>query len=424
MSDQIFVGRQPILDRERSTFGYELLYRGGPNGGHSFDDPDDATQSVIQRALLDWGMERLIGDRFGFINASPRLVESGIYRALPPEGIIFELREDEPLTDSTVEALFNAKREGYHFAIDNLTPHAELETSSLLPLASVVKVEVSDELDGLPAIVENVREINAGILIVAEKVETMNQYAAALDAGFDLFEGFYFARPELLSRGARPLSSISSLSLLAEMQRQDIEIDSVEELVGTDPSLAYRLLGVVNSSAFGLDRRVESLRHAIVLLGVAQVRRLATVLALSAAGDVSEELIVLGATRARLAGELAPRSDLAGPAFTVGLLSVTDSIYQTPMLELLEELPVSDTIQDALLGGDSELGQILTIVKACESADVEALAHLAPGQLAELSSAYANAVEWADGLRQQMTMRKSSLTLAGSSTLSAAMSNV
>ena len=122
MRDQVFVGRQPILDRQRNTFGYELLYRGGPDGSHSFDDPDDATQSVIQRAMLDWGMERLIGDGFGFINASSGLVESGIYRALPPEGIIFELREDEPITTSALEALISAKREGYHFAIDNLTP--------------------------------------------------------------------------------------------------------------------------------------------------------------------------------------------------------------------------------------------------------------------------------------------------------------
>ncbi len=417
MTNTVFLARQPIFDRDRRTFGYELLYRNGMTDQVMFDDPDDATRCVIERALLDWGMERIIGDRFGFINASPQLIVAGMHRALPPEGIIIELREDEPLDGRTMEALVVARRDGYHFALDNIITHRQLATSSALGLVSMVKVECSSVADGeLDRIVAEVRSRQPRALLVAEKIESMPAFAVALEAGFDLFQGFFFARPEVMSRAARPASVTSTLSLLAEMQRNDIEIDRVEELVGTDPTLAFRVLAIVNSSAFGLDRRVESLRHAIVLLGVTQVRHLATLLALSASADASVELIALGAARARLASALAPVPELRSSAFTVGLLSVTDSLYSTPMEELLQELPVSVAIEEALLNGAGELGRIMELIHACENADVERLLELAPGRIEEVQSAYGDAVSWADTIRLQLRDRPSTTRLPGSST--------
>lgn len=408
---RVFLGRQPILDRDRRTFGYELLYRSGPDGQLDFDDPDDATQAVIQRSLLDWGLEKIIGDRFGFINASPQLVVKGNHRALPPEGIIFELRVDDDYDGPTMDALARARRDGYHFALDNVNDFDALERSALLAHVSIVKVEVSRSAGELTEIVELVREMRPGVLIVAEKVETDDDFRSSMEAGFDLFEGYFFARPEVLSKEARPASVGSSMALLAEMQRADIDIDRIERIVGGDPSLAFRLLAVVNSSAFGLDRRVESLRHAIVLLGISQVRHLATLLALSAAKGSSEELIALGATRARLASNLAPTPELRGGASTVGLLSVTDALYHAPMNELLEELPVTQPIRDALLNGDGEYGRILEMVLLCESADLDRLEELAPGRLEEIQEAYGEAVQWADTLRAQITSGRSKTRL-------------
>ena len=145
--------------------------------------------------------------------------------------------------------------------------------------------------------------------------------------GFDLYQGYFFAEPEVLTTMARPSGSSAALGLMAEIQRHDLDIARAEELVSSDVTLAYRLLSVVNSSAFGLNRRVESLRHAIVLLGLNQVRHLATLLALSSSSAVDEELIALGAVRARLAASLIEFPDLRDGAFTAGLLSVTDAIF-------------------------------------------------------------------------------------------------
>lgn len=411
MTTEIFLARQPILDRDRRTFGYELLYREGPDANVLFADPDDATRCVMQRAMIDWGMERIIGDRFGFINASAQLIVSGMHQALPPEGIIIELREDASYDAATVDALARAHSDGFHFALDNITTESELLTSRVLHLVSMVKIEMSKISEAsVTRLAECVRSSRPGALLVAEKVETMAEYESALEAGFDLFEGYYFARPELMRRAARPSNMSATMSLMSEMQRPDIDINRVEELVGTDPSLAYRLLAVVNSSAFGLDRRVDSLRHAIVLLGVNQVRHLATLIALSASKDSNDELVVIGATRARLASSIvAP--DLRNGAFTVGLLSVTDSLYQTPMDELLDDLPVSEDIRAALLEGTGPYGPALDAVRACETADVARLGELLPGRIQEVQEAYAAAIEWVEVLRGQLAVKRSRVSL-------------
>ena len=247
MNDNIFLGRQPILDRDGHTFGYELLYRDGPDRTTLFEDPDDATRQVMERALLHWGMERIIEDHFGLINASPSLVASGLHRSMPPEGIIFEIPEHEPIDDETLAAFHDARRDGYHFALDNVTSTAELERSRLFESASIVKIEpqrTSDE--DLPRLVETIRERSPSTLIVAEKVETRESFARCAASGFDLFQGYFFAEPEVLEKAGRPASSASAMALLAEMQSEDIDINRTEMLVASDPSLAYRLLAGVN----------------------------------------------------------------------------------------------------------------------------------------------------------------------------------
>lgn len=409
----VFLARQPILDRELRTFGYELLYRDGPEatGVYASDDPDLATTSVMQRAVLDWGMSRLIGDRFGFINASPQFVVNGLHRALPPEGIILELRSDADYDAPTLDALATAQRAGYHFALDNVRCARELRSTPALPVVSMVKIEVSrTDGDDLGEMVQWVRAERPGALVVAEKVETAADYQLAFDADVDLFEGYFFARPEVLRRAFRPSNVAAAVSLLTELQRPDVAVDRIEELVGSDPSLAYRLLAVVNSSAFGLDRRVDSLRHAIVLLGISQVRHLAALIALSSASDIAEELITTGAARARLASTVAPEEHRSG-AFTVGLLSVLDALYRVPMDELLEDLPVSADIRDALLDGSGPYAPFLEVVLACEQADVARLVDLVPGRIDELQDAYSAAVQWADAIRGQVAGGRSRVAL-------------
>lgn len=410
MANDIFLGRQPILDRDRRTFGYELLYRDGPDRATFFDDPDDATRGVMERALLHWGMEQIIGDRFGFINASPSLIFSGFHLAMPPEGIIFEISARESFDAPTLTALQAARGAGYHFALDNVMTAEQLEGSRLLHHVSIVKVQLTDADQDLARIVEVVRNEVPGALLAAERVETLDDFDRCNAIGFDLFQGYFFSQPEVLRRSARPASSISALALMAEMQKSDVGIERTEELVGSDPSLAYRLLSVVNSSAFGLDRRVDSIRHAIVLLGLNQIRHLAALVALSSTDAANETLIHIGTVRARLASSLSSDRDKSS-AFTVGLLSITDAIFQTPMEELVSELPISDDIAAALVDESGVLGETLRAVKACENADLDVLATLNRGNAEDLLKDYGDAIQWADRLRLDLSVRRTTTKL-------------
>ena len=363
----VFVARQPIFHAHGEPFGYELLYRSGVEEGSRFDDPNRATQTVIERIYLDWGLARLIGDRFGLINADATLICRGLHRALPPEGVIVELREPTPFDDETIRAIEFARREGYHFALDNVASLEQIERSRALEHCSLVKIDMlATAPAAVPHIVRRAKQLCDGLLVAGEKIESSDQHMVGIAAEFDLFQGYLFARPEMFARAARPATTSGVRALWATAQEDDVSIDRLESIVAGDPTLAFRVLAVVNASAFGFDRRVHSVRHALELLGVAQVRHLALLLSLSATQDVDPALIARGVARARLMSSLVEEPSRAPSAYAVGLLSVADEIYGTPIQELVVELPVDDAIGSALVGTESELGRLLEVAIACE----------------------------------------------------------
>jgi EAL and modified HD-GYP domain-containing signal transduction protein len=384
---EVFLGRQPIVDADRQVFGFEVLYRDGPGRTSSFDDPEAATRGVMERIFLQWGMEHLVGDHFGLLNASASLVVRGLHRAMPPEGMIIEIREPEPFDEATVDALQQARYAGYHFALDNVNRLGDLEQSRLLPLASLVKIELTTAHDAeIPRLISVARDRSPGILVVAEKVESVADFKRCVEHGFDLFQGYYLAEPEVLRRPARPAGTRSATALYVALLDDEpgIDVGRLETIMASDPSLAFRLLTAVNASAFGLDRNVGSLEQAMGLLGPDRLRCLAELIALS--GDTIDDDIHIerGAVRARMAAALLADTDLAGSGITVALLSTADCVYGAPMAELLTELPVTDEITSALLHGHGRLGTTLDIIRACERDDRATLDDLAPGRHAEL----------------------------------------
>lgn len=394
MTARVHLGRQPIVDADRQVFGYELLYRGGPDQQSTFDDPDAATRGVMERVLLHWGMEHVVGDRFGLVNASASLVAHGLHRAMPAEGMIIEMREDDPFDDDTLAALQQARWDGYHFALDNVGRLGDLERSRLLPLANIVKIELTTahgaEITQLVAVA---RDRSPGVLVVAEKVETIDQFKRCVEHGFDLFQGWYIAQPEVLARPARPAGRSSAEALQRSLLDDQLDIEQLESTMALDPSLTFRLLTAVNANAFGLDRDVGSLEQAMALLGPEKLRCLAELIATSPDTIEDDADIVRGAVRARMAAMLLADTDSVGSGVTVALLSATDTLYGAPMRELLDELPVTDEIVNALLHGHGRLGRTIDIIRACERGDTVALDDLAPGRREELVALYDEAVE-------------------------------
>jgi c-di-GMP phosphodiesterase len=266
--------------------------------------------------------------------------------------MIIEVREPSPFDEATVDALRRAHMNGYHFALDNVSRLGDLEYSDLLPLASMVKIELTTahhaEIDRLIAVA---RDRSPGVLVVAEKVESHDEFNRCIDHGFDLFQGYHFGEPEILRRPARHAGRRAATALHASLQGE-IDVTEVETVVASDPSLTFRLLAAVNANAFGLDRRVASLDEAIALLGIGKLRCLADLLASSIdAVDHHADEMVLGATRADMVATLLDDTDLVRTGVTAALLSVADRMYDASLGELLDELPMSDAVIRALLHG-------------------------------------------------------------------------
>jgi EAL and modified HD-GYP domain-containing signal transduction protein len=404
MTSEVFLGRQSIVDAEREIFGYELLYRGSPDQLSAFDDPDAATRCVMERVFLQWGMEQVVGDRFGLMNASASLIVNGLHEAMPPEGMIIEVREPEPFDDDTVNALRQARVNGYHFALDNVNRVGDLEHSTLLPLASIVKIELTTahrgELDRLIAVA---RDRSPGVLVVAEKVESQDEFNWCIDHGFDLFQGYHLREPEVLRRPARRATRRSA-EALREALTAEINVSDIEAIVASDPSLTFRLLIAVNANAFGLNRTVTTLDEAISMLGISSLRRLADLLASSsdAVDDHSvdhADAVLRGATRADMMSWLLADTDLDRCGVTAALLSVVDRLYDDSLGALIGELPMSDSTVRAVLHGAGPVGEALDIVRACEQDDRALLETLAPGRSGELIEMHASAMERAQFAR-------------------------
>jgi len=402
MASTVYLGRQPVLDRHRRTYGYELLYRNGRENAAFFGDPDDATRCLVERTLLEWGLDHVLHGGVGFVNVGAGFLVSGTFHVLPADHMILELLEDIEFDPAVVDVIVEAHRAGYRFALDDIV-HADHVPDSVMKLIDIVKVDVlAAERAMLPQLVDRLRQRAPRALLLAEKVEEVADFDQCVEMGFDLFQGYFFAKPEVLSRTARPVNSSAALALLVEMQRPLIDIGRMESLVTGDPTLAFRLLALVNSSLAGLTSRVSSVHQAIVLLGIEQVRQLASLLTMASSAHTNQELVVLAATRARMARTLAPTAALATSAFTVGLLSVIDTLFRTPMADLIVELPLSQDIADALLGRGGELGQVLDTIRAYEAADVAGLEQLHPDGLEELRLAFGDATAWADDFRRQI----------------------
>ncbi|MFN8024318.1 MAG: HDOD domain-containing protein [Acidimicrobiales bacterium] len=405
MSTSVFLGRQPIFDRKRRTYAYELLYRNGSENMAFFRDPDDATRRVLEVAMLEWGFDRVVGDRFGFINAANGILHSGILDILPADRAVIELEADFEFDPASIDALRAAHERGMRFALSDVSSVDHEAYPVIAPLVSVVKVDVPAVPQiRMPKLVAEIAEVFPGALKLAAKVEEHAAFEETSELGFDLFQGYFFAKPEVMGRTERPANLTAAVQLMAEVNRPDVDLDRVEELIATDPTLAYGLLRLVNSSSYGLTVHVQSIRHAIVMLGLAQVRHLAVLLTMATkATRVNEELIVLAATRAKMAAGLADDPQLANDCFTAGLLSVIDAVFQSPMPELLADLPVQTDVRRALLDGSGPVGTVLAAVYAFERADTAALDRLRPDDARQLRESFGDGAVWGESLRRELT---------------------
>lgn len=385
---QVYIGRQPIFDRDNRVFAYELLWRGGQDNRAGFADGDLATTQVMLNALTEIGLDRLVGEHRAFINLTRRFLLEDQPLPEMTDQVVLEILEDIEPDEQVIAAVRRLAGLGYSIALDDFLYRPELEP--LVELADVVKIDLLALDDA--ALREHVAQLRRHPLrLLAEKVENAEQHALCMELGFDYFQGYYYARPNVVKGRRMPANQLALLQLLAALRDPDVSDTELENLIGQDVSLAWRLLRYINSARFGLSREIDSIRQAIALLGRQNVIRIASLLLMAKIGDKPPELMMTALIRAHMARRLCGDCD-PDTCYTAGLFSVLDALLDRPMAELLEELPLSEDLSRALRDRTGPVGDVLATVIAYDEADWDRVS--ASGFDPEpLSSAYVDAID-------------------------------
>lgn len=391
-----YVARQPVLTREEKVFGYELLYRDGVENCFHGLDLEAAARSTVDSSML-MGFDVLCAGRRAFINCTRDLLLKDYISLLPSGQTVVEVLEDIKPDELIVAACQRLKAAGYLIALDDFV--ADDPRESLTDLADIIKVDMKlTTVADRAAMIKRYGPWRSRML--AEKVETREEFVQARDMGFVYFQGFFFQRPEVLSTRGIPENRFNYIRMLQAVAKPELDEREIENVIKSEASLCYRLLRYLNSAVFGFSNEIHSVRHALSMLGERETRRwIRLVATLGAAQGKSSELVTSALVRARFCEELSPRlrhgdSDL----FLMGLLSLMDAILELPMAEILDKVPVDHETKAVLLGGASRLRPLYQLMLARESgewqsaAELSRLLHLSESEVAE---AYWQAMHWA-----------------------------
>ncbi len=389
----VFMARQPIYDVTMQVHAYELLFRRGDTAGAGEVGLADSA-SILTNAVVELGLEHLVGNRQAFVNIPYELLMSDCIQLLPPDRVVIELLETIEPTPEVIKAVIRLKEQGYTIALDDYVFEGDLE--ALINLADIIKVDV---IGVDPKFVQGqvFKLRKRGITLLAEKVETHQMFRRCKTIGFQLFQGYFFAKPELM-RGKGAPAGIAAMQLVAKLQDPNVRLAEIEKLINTDLTLNYRLLKLVRSAYVGVGGSIESVGQALAFLGTRRTMALVSLLALSGMNDKPDELLITALIRAKVCESLAGAADL-GPAekyFTIGLLSVLDALMDAPMEDLLPELPLSKDINDALLGLDASqpLQQVLACARAIEQGHWDGIVFQGV-EMSTIGSVYVASVRWA-----------------------------
>ena len=395
-----FIARQPIFNVGQKVFAYELLFRSGPENFFTGADHDSASSHVIGESLHGFGLGQLVGRKKAFVNVTRQVLVDGLAHVLPSATCVVELLETVEPDPEVLTACRELKRAGYMLALDDFVPRPGNEP--LVDLADVIKIDFLGTPPGERQALAR-RFQNRGIQVLAEKVETREQFAEAREAGFSYFQGYFFCRPEVMSRREIPAARQNCLRFLQELTRADLDYNRLEPIIRQDVALTIKLLRFLNSAFLGLRIRVTSVRHGLMILGDRAIRQWASLMALVGLGaGKPPELLTISLGRARfceLAGGATGYAGDRDDLFLLGLLSTIDALMDRPLAELLAEMPISPEIRSALLGDDSPAGRLFALSQACEKGDWEALPRRcreAGIEEALAADLYRQSLEWAD----------------------------
>jgi len=398
--NDIYIGRQPIYDRKLNVYAYELLFRAAHVNSANFTDGDQATTDVIVNTFLEIGLDNIVGKRLAFINLTRSFFVGEHTISLPKNRVVLELLEDIEADEEVVAGVQRLSEQDYTIALDDFIYHESLQP--LVNLADLVKIDIMAlDKDGVREHVQKLRQYPLHLL--AEKVETQEDFDFCMELGFDYFQGYFFAQPKVIRGQRLPNNRLAILKLLSRLQDPNITPEQLEDLIVQDVAFSYRILRYVNSAALALPRKIESIHQAVVILGLQSIKSWTTLLAMSQVDNKPAELVVTSMVRGKMAEGMAIAMKAKQPEsfFTVGLFSALDALMDNSMEEILTQLPLAEHISEALLHRSGLHGEVLDSVLAYERGQWESLGCQQLGTH-KIRDCYLDALQWAGNVCQQL----------------------
>ncbi|MDF2152470.1 EAL domain-containing protein [Vibrio sp. CAU 1672] len=398
-----YVARQPILNREKKTVGYELLFRDGPKNTFPEVEPELATSRLLSDHFLSTHYNTL-GDKLGFVNFPYQSLVNLVPILFPKDSLVIEVLEDCEPTDELLEAIRQLAEAGYKIALDDFVPTKAWKR--FLPYVSLIKFDIRIVPISKAAVYIN--SLHAfEIEFLAEKVETYEEFEQALNAGFSYFQGYFFSKPEMIQKKRLNPYFLTVVQLCKHIADEPIDFSQLEQLFSMDVTLSYKLLTYVNSGCT-LTTNIKSFRQALVYLGEDRLRRFISLVAIASVHeDKPDSLYSLATQRARmceiLLSQMNTRYD-PGQAFLTGMFSLLDSLLDQPLEDVIENIPVDAEIKQALICRKGVLGYLLSMIVAYEQADwalTEKYCKALKLTDAQIAKAFSQSTAWAQELLSQ-----------------------
>ena len=396
-----YAARQPILDKEKKLVGYELLFRDGVDNVFPDIDGDEATSRLIEGSQFNFGLEDLTDNKPAYINFTLDTLQKGYPLLLGKEQVVVEILETIQPGKRLLALVKDLKERGYTLALDDYIHQPVWR--HFYPYIDLIKIDfLTTDKESIEAVIEAIKP-HPHIKLLAEKVETYEKYQLALEMGFSYFQGFFFSKPEMVQSKTLPPSEMALAELLYETSSIDLNLRKITEVFERDVNLSYKLLRYSNSAAFKRRAEISTIKQALIVLGSEEIKRFLSLLfAAQVSADKPAELIRLSLTRARFAELLAISHGKlrdTGMAFLTGMMSLMDAILDEDMPSVMNKLPLTNEIKDALLKDEGLLATYLNLVKFYEQANWEKAKEIQQ-QLGlkpeEVPDAYHDALSWSN----------------------------
>lgn len=401
-----YVARQPIFDSKKNVYAYELLFRDGENNRFPDINPDEATSKILAASHLSVGVEEITGGKPAFINFHQDTLLYRFPTSLDPDNVVIEILETVEVTENLLKACQHMRKMGYKVALDDYDFDPKWDV--FLPHVNIIKVDI--RTCGMPLVMAKMPSMQSlKIKWVAEKVETYQEFSQLKDLGFDYFQGYFFAKPEIIKHKNIGVTKTALLELVAASSAAVFDLNKINDVIQRDVALSYMLLRFINNPTINKRHKITSLRHALNYMGEIEIRKFIALLALAKLSDNKpEELVVSSLVRARFCELVADKmgeSNNPPTGFLVGLFSLLDAMLDQGMEELMAKLPLSDIAKQALCGHINNFQRYLSL--ACDYemgnwSDVESNALALNIPLSYLDTSYKQAIAWCTSIKSSV----------------------